>query len=114
MPNYSFECKKCECVFEEICSYSDCESKFPDVRCPECKSKSLNKNVMGGRCAEVIFDKPRESSKWDNWSYRQGKTMEEAKQCRANAEVKEGQTMPREYQKKLDDTNNGRRMNFID
>ncbi len=112
MPSYGFNCKKCKTAFEDLCSFSDLEAGFPDVRCPSCNSKSLNKNIPG--VPGAIFGNPRESKKWDNFSYRAGKTMEEAKQCRRDAEVREGQKTPREYRKNFNDTNNGNRMNFID
>lgn len=110
MPNYDFECKKCKTAFEEICSFADFDAGFPAVRCPNCKSKSLNKNVLSG-APEAIFANPRESSKWENWSYRQGKTWEEAKMQRAAAEA--AHKGPNPY-KHIDDTRGGRRMNFID
>lgn len=110
MPNYVFECRKCSKWFEEICSYADLDAKFPNVRCPECKSRSLNKNVLSG-APEAIFSNPRESSKWDNWYYRQGKTAEEAKMTRAAAEAAHKGKNPYRH---IDDTNGGRRMNFID
>lgn len=114
MPNYSFFCKKCKTDFEEICLFSDLDANFPNIKCPNCNSKKLDKNVLGGRVASAIFSNPRESSKWDNWSYRQGKTMAEAKECRANAEAREKQKVPREYRKVIDDTNGGKRLDFID
>lgn len=110
MALYSFECKKCNKIFEEICTFDDHDKGFPDMRCPECKSKSLKKNILAGP-PNVSFSNPRESSKWDNWSYRQGKTAEEAKMQRAAAQAVHRGKMPYKH---IDDTNNGRRMNFID
>lgn len=111
MAIYTFKCKKCEHVFDEICSFSDFDNGFPDVRCEKCNSKSLKKNVISDRPAELVFADPRSSSKWDKWSYRQGKTAEEAKMQRAAAERANRGPLP---YKNIDDTNRGRRMNFID
>lgn len=112
MPNYGFECKskKCKVHFEQICTFKDFDAGFPDVRCPACKSKKVGR-VMGDSPPAAMFANPRESSKWANWSYRQGKTWEEAKMTRAAAEAANKGPMP---YKKIDDTDGGRRMNFID
>lgn len=94
-----------------MCSFSDFDAGFPGIRCPECNSKSLKKNVITGRAPGAVFANPRESSKWDNWYYRQGKTAEEAKMTRAAAEAAHQGKLP---YKKIDDTQGGKRMNFID
>lgn len=111
MPCYSFECKKCNQMFDEICSFADFDANFPKVRCPKCSSKSLKKNIITGAVPEAVFSNPRESSKWDQWGYRQGKTAEEAKMQRAAAEAANKGRLP---YKNIDDTDRGRRMNFID
>ena len=41
MPNYDFICKKCGCEFEEYLGFDDDRSK---LRCPECKSKKIERN----------------------------------------------------------------------
>ena len=110
IPTYNFECKKCKAFFEEICTFAEYEDNFKSIRCPEGKSKSLKKNVIGGPPG-AVFANPRESSKWDNWYYRQGKTWEEAKMQRAAAEAAHKGRNPYKH---TDDTDNGRRMNFID
>ncbi len=109
MPSYDFECKKCKVHFEELCSFHEYENKFPNIKCPACKSKRVT-NVIGG-APGAVFANPRQSSKWDNWSYRQGKTWEEAKMTRAAAEAANKGDLP---YKPIDDTDNGRRMNFMD
>jgi putative FmdB family regulatory protein len=110
LPTYNFECKKCKNFFEDICTFADFDAGFPDVRCTNCKSKSLKKNILD-RPPGAIFSNPRESSKWDNWGYRQGKTWEEAKMQRAAAEKASGGKSP---YKNIDDTNRGNKMNFIE
>jgi len=98
-------------MFESLCSFAEYDKGFPSVRCPTCNGKKLTKNVLTGDVPGLIFENPRESSKWNNWSYRQGKTWEEAKVQRAAAEKANKGSLP---YKPIDDTNNGRRMNFID
>jgi len=39
MPTYSFECRKCGHVFQEILSYKEYEAK--GWKCPKCGSKSV-------------------------------------------------------------------------
>lgn len=85
MPLYEFECKKCTKQWEEITKYDE-KGKYPGVQCPDCGSKKKTKIMT--RAPHAMFANPRESSKWDNFSYRAGKTMEEAKDCRRNAEEK--------------------------
>lgn len=101
MPFYVFECKKCKIQFEEICTFSDHDAGFPNVKCSECNSKSVKKIL-----ADSGMIIPH-----GTYGYRVGKNMEKAKMERAYAESK---TKVKNPYKKIDDTNNGRRMNFID
>jgi putative FmdB family regulatory protein len=111
MPTYNFQCKKCKHYFEEICSFSDCDKGFPDVRCEKCNSKQLKKNILDGNVPGAMFSDPRGTSKWDNFEYRAGFNMEKAKKERQAAEEKVGGRNP---YRNIDDTNRGNRMNFID
>lgn len=79
MPFYNFSCKKCQKEFEEICTFSDYDNDFPEIRCPECNSKSLNKNIPSG--SGIMISK-------DTYDYRLGVNMEKAKAERAYAESK--------------------------
>jgi DNA-directed RNA polymerase subunit RPC12/RpoP len=82
MPSYEFQCKKCEVVYAELADH-DPSGKYKGVKCPECGSK--RKSQMMTSCW-VKFADPRSSSRWDNWSYRRGKTSEEASECRRKAQ----------------------------
>lgn len=53
--------------------------------CSKCGNK-LERLLSGER--GTIFDKPQETSKWDNFGYRAGYNMEKAKKERAAAEEK--------------------------
>lgn len=64
----------------------DNTNKHSKVKCPDCGSKSKTKLLTAP--AGVIFANARESSKWDNFGYRAGKTMDEAKELRRNAQEK--------------------------
>lgn len=110
MPIYSFECNQCNTCFEDLFSYSDYDAGFPDVGCPQCKSKDIEKNILT-KAPGVMFSDPKSSSKWDNWYYRQGYTAEKAKMERAAAEAAAGH---KPAYRNIDDTNGGRKMNFID
>jgi putative FmdB family regulatory protein len=81
MPSYQFHCKKCECYFEELCTWE--ESK--EIKCQLCKSKRIER-VFGG-APSAMFKNPKESSKWDNFEYRAGYNMEQAKSERRAAEA---------------------------
>jgi|SRR5579859_362710 len=103
MALYSFQCKKCKKSFDEMCSFADFDAGFPDIRCPNCKSKRIDKLIVAGN---VLWTQ----SKLDNFDIRAGFNMEKAKKERAAAEV--AQKMKNPY-RNIDDTNRGNRMNFI-
>jgi putative FmdB family regulatory protein len=84
MPSYDFQCKKCDNTYEVFLSLKECDNT-KGIKCPSCKSKS---KVRLFGVPNIKFANPRESSRWDNFSYRAGKTMEEAQECRRNAEEK--------------------------
>jgi putative FmdB family regulatory protein len=85
MPSFVFQCNKCNAVYEQLTAFDKTE-KYPKVKCSGCGSKKKTKLITAP--AGVIFTNARESSKWDNFGYRAGKTMEEAKDCRRNAQEK--------------------------
>lgn len=82
MPTYSFQCKKCESSYDDLVD-NDPTGKYKGVKCPSCGSKSKTKLMTF--CA-VSFTNPRDTSKWDNFTFRAGKTMEEAQDCRRYAQ----------------------------
>ena len=84
MPSYDFQCKKCDKVWEELMSMKDFDN-IKKLKCPACGSKKKDR-LLGA--SSIMFAYPRESSKWNNFDYRAGKTMEEAQDCRRNAQEK--------------------------
>ena len=106
MPNHNFKCrnKKCNEIFEDICSFADLEAGFPNVICPNCKSKRVEKLLSAGN---VLWT----SSKMQNFEIRAGVNMEKAKNERAAAES--AQKMKHPY-RNIDDTRRGNRMNFVE
>lgn len=85
MPIYTFRCLKCLETYEELTLYDETQ-KYKSVKCPSCKSK--RKERVFSYSVNCSFDKPKESSKWENFSYRAGYNMEKAKEDRRNAETK--------------------------
>lgn len=85
MPIYAFQCLKCKTRYEELTEY-DASDKYKGVRCPDCKSKRKKKLLDYN--INVAFENPKESSKWDNFSYRAGFNMEKAKGERRVAAAK--------------------------
>lgn len=83
MPIYQFFCKKCDKNFDELCSYEENSNNFPNVRCPHCKAKKVEKLVSA---CSVSFTNPGDTSKWDSFSYRAGFNMDKAKTERRIAE----------------------------
>src|ERR1700735_931821 len=86
MPCYSFSCEKCSYNWDEICRFSAKDS----VLCPKCKKKP---QVNFGE-PNLVFSNPKDTSKWDNFSYRAGFNMETAKAERRAAEAATGQKNP--------------------
>ncbi len=83
MPIYTFECLKCHETYDGLTPYDE-KGKYPKVKCPKCKSKRKSKLFS----SEVVptFSNPKESSKWDSFTYRAGFNMERAKGDRRAAE----------------------------
>lgn len=82
MPVYVFSCKNKKCpreYFDRLCRYEE----ISETTCPDCNSKRVKQELT---CPNVSFAQPRESSKWDNFEYRAGYTMEEAKDLRRKAQ----------------------------
>jgi putative FmdB family regulatory protein len=64
MPTYQFECKKCKAIYEELCSY-DSTGKYPQVKCPKCKSKTKKKLMSS---CNYQFTNPEGTDRWNNES----------------------------------------------
>ncbi len=62
MPNFEFECKKCQTVYSDIVPF-DKTGKYPKVTCPECKSKSKRKLMSA---CNYAFGDPVGTDKWTN------------------------------------------------
>lgn len=86
LPVYSFRCKRCTTIYEELADWDETK-KFKGVKCPSCKSS--RKELSYTECnVEMIPDKPRDSGKWDKFSYRAGHLMEKAQGERRQAAAK--------------------------
>lgn len=111
MPEYSFRCskKKCSYEFEEICSFSDFDNNFVDVKCPECGKKKPNKIFVVNRVHSVGG-----SDKMNNFEYAAEKNMERAQIESHTAREEAAKKGINSYNNLPDFTDNGRRMNFID
>jgi putative FmdB family regulatory protein len=110
MPTYEFKCKKktCGTVFSELCSFTEFDAGFPDVRCPECNGKKVE---IGLGCASAL----NSTDKMNNFEYAAEKNMERAQGESAAARDearKKGLRSP--YADLPDFTDNGRRMNFTE
>ena len=82
MPSYNFTCKKCSKNYSDLQPF-DPTGKYPDVRCPHCNSKSKKQSLTA---ANLKFTNPKDTSKWDNFSYRAGYNLDAAKDLRRAAE----------------------------
>jgi len=87
MPIYVFCCKNPKCKTEKFEHFSfkirDTEELVKEIECPACEQKEIVTMVTS---AAVKFTNPRGTSKWDNFSYRAGYTMDEAKEQRRFAQ----------------------------
>ncbi len=82
MPSYVFTCLKCKNGYETLTSF-DPKGKYDDVSCPHCNSKRKRQEVTA---ANIKFTNPKDTSKFDNFSYRAGYNMEQAQNLRRDAE----------------------------
>lgn len=82
MPTYQFQCLKCKKQYEDLTSF-DPTGKYKEVKCPSCKSSRKKQQMT---CAEISFTNPKDTSKFDNFGYRAGYNMEQAKELRRKAE----------------------------
>ena len=102
LPTYSFLCKACEKPFTDLQPF-DPKGKYSGVVCPFCKSK---KKKMLPTIANLKFADPKDTSKWDNFSYRAGYNLEAAQDLRTAAEATSHMgTEP--YSDGIDDINRG-------
>ena len=99
MPTYRFECLKCSETYEELTSYDE-SGKYKSIKCPNCKSKKKRQRYDYDVC--ITFTNPKESSKWDNFGYRAGHNMENAKAERRAAQSKSHMGTNPYKNKKLD------------
>lgn len=92
MPTYPFHCKKCELNWDELCLWSE----IPKVKCPQCKSKRVEKLLSS---CNIVFTNPEGTSKYDNFGYRAGHKMAKAKQESHDAMLQAGlDPQKRQYQ----------------
>jgi len=102
MPTYVFLCGKCKKTFTDMCSF-DPKGKYSDTKCSHCNSK--NKKMLP-TAAALKFANPKDTSKWDNFSYRAGYNLEGAQDLRKQAEAASHMgTEP--YADGIDDINRG-------
>lgn len=64
MPRYDFRCKKCQLVYEETTPF-DKSGKYPQIKCPNCKSKSKEKLIT--TCG-YTFANPEGTDRWNSES----------------------------------------------
>ena len=101
MPTYNFECKNCKKTYETLASY-DPKGRYAGVSCPSCKSKKKKKLLND---ANIKFADPRGTSKFDNFNYRAGYNLDQAKDLRRNAQEKSH--MGTEPYNSIDDISSG-------
>ena len=65
MPNYVFECKNCNKVYEELVARWDETGKYSNVACPACGSK--RKEQMATACGHM-FSNPVGTGRWNSAS----------------------------------------------
>jgi len=94
LPFYQFECKKCKAVYEDLCSY-DKSGKYPDVKCPHCKSKSKTKLMSA---CNYTFANPVDTDRWNSDSsghdYRFKHNLPNVIEQRKNAELANRGALP--------------------
>ena len=103
MPFYDFECHKCHQIFEDMCPYDEA-GEYPGVSCPNCQSNKKSR-IFSACNINVKFSNPKDTSKWDNFSYRAGYNMEKAQNERRAAQ--EASHMGGRPYRNIDDLSSG-------
>ena len=80
-----FKCLKCSYRYEEMTSYDE-KGKYKGVKCPNCNSSRKKRTYDYNVCC--TFGNPKESSKWDSFTYRAGHNMARAQGERRDAIAK--------------------------
>ena len=83
MPLYLFCCDACESSWEELLSMKADKSQ---VVCSKCQKSA--RQLFG--MPHAVFSDPKNSSKWEDFSYRAGFLMDKAKDERRAAEAASG------------------------
>lgn len=84
MPLYEFECEDCRFIYEELTSYDE-KGLYEGVVCPKCNSC---RKLKLASLPSVQFANPKESSKFESFTYRAGYFMDKAREERRVAEEK--------------------------
>ena len=86
MPFFDFKCSFCNEVFEELCSADTAMTSESNekINCPKCNCSNVTRLFTGS--FGVSFSNPEGTSKMDSFSWRAGHNMENAKECRRQAE----------------------------
>jgi len=111
MPQYSFRCSKktCKHEFEELCSFSDFDLGFPNIKCPKCGKKKPEKIL------NTIVHFGNNPDKMNNFEVAARRNMEKAqKESQAAREEGARRGIENPYTELPDITDNGRKMNFIE
>jgi putative FmdB family regulatory protein len=102
MPTYDFECQKCLKEYSKLTDYDE-TGKYKTVSCPYCNSRKKRKLVGGcGEAPACVFTNPKDTSKWDSFTYRAGYLMDKATTERREAEAKSHMGTNPYSSKKLD------------
>ena len=101
MPLYEFHCLSCNKKYSELTKYDE-SGIYPDIECPHCSSTKKEKLMS---TPAITFANPKESSKWDSFSYRAGHNLEKAQQERRVAESLSHMGGTKEIYNDLNDAN---------
>lgn len=112
MPCYSFECKKCQLVYDELTRWDE-SGKYPDVSCPQCGSAKKEKLISA---CNFNFAQVQGTDRWNSDStghdYRFKSKQDGTRLERAAAEKKSHMGSGDEIYKKIDDLNTDRNWDF--
>jgi DNA-directed RNA polymerase subunit RPC12/RpoP len=82
VPTYTFYCKACFKEYSDLQPF-DPTGKYKKVKCPNCNSKKKSQTPT---VPKIKFTNPKDTSKFDNFSYRAGYNLEKAQDLRRAAE----------------------------
>ncbi len=85
MPEYNFQCNKCETLFNKFWSMADYDKRSKNVKCPNCKTKKVYRDYATDQVTSNVVPMLSECSTLQRYAEKQSKQYGKEK-CEKMAE----------------------------